>query len=217
VPAALIAALGLGAGGGVAYSWQKVQAYRNEILHLQEFCNSLAISPTFATVERVIDGDTLKLKSGETVRLLGPDTPEICHHDSHGRLRDPECEDEFYGPEAKEFAQKLLEGEEVVLVGDPEVGDRDYFGRLLRYVYLRDRFINLELITEGYAPVYERLDKKSKFYEEMQEAERGAREEGVGVWANPSRRTDNVNNLLCLNRKYRLLFEKNTGDQFSRQ
>lgn len=130
----------------------------------------------------MVDGDTLKLKNGETVRLLGPDTPEICHHDSAGRLRDPDCVDEPGGAAATVFVRDLIEGEEVVLVGDPEVGDRDYFGRLLRYVYLRDRLINLELIEAGYAPVYERFQKKAKFYNEFTAAEKEAREKGRGAW-----------------------------------
>src|SRR5437773_3730087 len=33
----------------------------------------------FDVVERVVDGDTLLLQSGERVRLIGVDTPEIKH------------------------------------------------------------------------------------------------------------------------------------------
>ena len=183
VPAALLAALGLGFSGGAAYSWDKINAYKNEILHLQEFCADFELAANFVTVTRVIDGDTLKLENGESVRLIGPDTPEICHFKSNGELQDPECVDEVGGQAATTFTRELVEGEEVVLVGDIATGSRDYFGRLLRYVYFKDRFLNLELIEKGYAPVYDRIEKDSKFLAEFETAEGEARAEKIGLWA----------------------------------
>ena len=38
------------------------------------FCNAQALKCT-----KVIDGDTIKLSNGETVRLIGVDTPETKH------------------------------------------------------------------------------------------------------------------------------------------
>ena len=45
----------------------------------------------FDVVERVVDGDTLLLQSGERVRLIGVDTPEIKH---------PKKPVEYFGKEA---------------------------------------------------------------------------------------------------------------------
>jgi len=181
VSAALLSAIGLGVTGG-AYSYAKISQYKDEILQLQAFCEARDLTPTFATVERVIDGDTYKLSSKQTVRLLGPDTPEICHHKSNGELRDPECEDEYLGPEATAFAKDMVEGQEVVLIGDPAVGNRDHFGRLLRYVFVREKSVGLELVREGYAPVYDKLTPRAKFYDALQAAEISAREKGRGLW-----------------------------------
>jgi len=88
----------------------------------------LVAIPAFAqtyTVERVIDGNTLKLTNGEEVRLIGLKAPE----------------DEKMGQEAKEFVREargiqglFLKGKEVLLKFDVE--ERDKYGRLLAYVFV---------------------------------------------------------------------------------
>src|SRR4051794_12817340 len=55
---------------------------------------------TMAQVERVVDGDTLLLTSGQRVRLLGVDTPET---------KDPQRPVERFGLEASEFTRKHVE------------------------------------------------------------------------------------------------------------
>lgn len=108
-----------------------------------------------ATVERVVDGDTIEVKiDGEKfkVRLIGVDTPETKH---------PRKPIEPYGKEASEYTKKKLEGKKVYL--EKDVSDTDRYGRLLRYVWLtkpdkdaditedmlKDNF-NLTLVKEGY-------------------------------------------------------------------
>ena len=99
-----------------------------------------------ATVERVVDGNTLIAEIGgrsESVRLIGIDTPE-----SVARSRPVEC----YGLEASQRMQELLPpGTAVTLVRDVE--GRDAYDRLLGYVVRSDDglFINLELVASGYA------------------------------------------------------------------
>lgn len=181
VSAGLLAAIGLGAGGG-AWSYATIREYKTEIKELQAFCEAREITPTFVRVRRVVDGDTLQLESGETVRLIGPDTPEICHPKS-GK-DDPNCQDEPGGQAATEFTRQLTEGKEVILVGDPNEPSRDHFGRLLRYVYIGQRELGLELISRGLAPAYDRLARDTKFYAEYQAAEAEARSKKLGIWAN---------------------------------
>lgn len=96
---------------------------------------------TAAVVQRVIDGDTVVLVGGERVRYIGVDTPEL-HH--------PKKKVQPYAREATEFNRRLVEGQKVRLELDVE--RRDKYGRLLAYVYLEDgRFVNAELLKEGYA------------------------------------------------------------------
>ena len=128
--------------------------------------------PETARVSRVIDGDTIEVTlRGETpsVRLLLVDTPEV-----HGGV---EC----YGPEASAYVSSLLaEGTEVRLERD--VTDVDFFGRLLRYVYLADgRMLNELLVEGGYATVY-RFPSDVRHEQRLRDAEDRAREAGAGLW-----------------------------------
>lgn len=96
---------------------------------------------TVARVAYVIDGDTIEIASGERVRLLGVDTPEM---------------DECYYQEATNFARDVMNGRAVRLEAD--VTDRDQYGRLLRQVFVADEtgeetHVNYELVARGYAEV----------------------------------------------------------------
>ena len=93
-----------------------------------------------ALVRRVIDGDTIELEDGRTVRYIGIDAPET-HH--------PEKGQECYGAEATERNRELAEGKFVELL--PGVEDKDSYGRFLRYVYADGVFVNAQLIVDGCA------------------------------------------------------------------
>ncbi len=92
-----------------------------------------------AVVTSVIDGDTIEVTIdgvGYRVRYVGVNTPE----------RDEPCY-----REARDFNAAFVEGRTVTLVRDTSNTDR--FGRLLRYVYVGDVFVNEQLILQGYAEV----------------------------------------------------------------
>ena len=102
-----------------------------------------------ATVVRVVDGDTIVVDRGqgpERVRYIGVDTPETVH---------PSKPVEAFGHEASEANRALVEGRKVVLERD--ISEVDRYGRLLRYVWLRDgdawSLVNLELVKRGFAQV----------------------------------------------------------------
>jgi len=96
--------------------------------------------PARATVERVIDGDTIVLASGEKVRYLLVDATEITS--SH---------DECYAVEARTLNQDLVEGKAVELTYDEEC--TDVYGRLLAYVSVEGRDVSSLLVERGYACV----------------------------------------------------------------
>src|SRR5205807_6725661 len=108
-----------------------------------------AAGPDGATVERVVDGDTIVVHLGgrrERVRLLGIDTPESVK---------PNTPVQCFADEASTRTKSLLpSGTAVRLEGD--VDARDRYGRLLAYVF-RQRdglFVNLSLAKDGYAVPY---------------------------------------------------------------
>lgn len=124
-------------------------------------------------VTNIIDGDSIKVEINsrqEQVRLLGINTPEI----------GPKTE--CYGPEATQFLKQLLKNQKVFLLADYANTDRDIYGRLLRYVYLRDNTqINALLIKAGYARVYQNFSiAYLNFYLEL---EKVAQSEKRGLWS----------------------------------
>jgi micrococcal nuclease len=123
-----------------------------------------------ATLEKVTDGDTIRLVGLGRVRLIGVDTPEV-----YGQQ---EC----FGKEASAFVERLLRpGDEVTYkVG---VEPRDRYGRLLAYVWLKDgRFLNLLLAEKGYAlPLT--IPPNVDFADRFVAAARHARERGLGLWS----------------------------------
>ena len=122
-------------------------------------------------VDSVLDGDTFRLESGEKVRLIVIDTPEI-HH--------PRKPVEYYGKEATEFARRMLEGKRVRL--ELDVQERDQYGRLLAYVYLEDStFVNAELVKQGYAQVAT-YPPNVKYVELFTSLQKEAREKKKGLW-----------------------------------
>lgn len=80
------------------------------------------------TIKEWIDGDTLRLTSGETVRLIGIDTPEMSEKCSQAE-------------EALAAAKQLAPKWSRVTLGTPDTYDynaTDKYGRELRYVILED-------------------------------------------------------------------------------
>ncbi|HVF47138.1 MAG TPA: thermonuclease family protein [Pyrinomonadaceae bacterium] len=101
-----------------------------------------------ATVIRAIDGDTLKVSIDgkyETVRLIGVNAPE---------MKDKRPQVQCFAKEAKAKADFLLSNFDVRLEADPSQADRDKYGRLLRYVFLKDDLFNKWIIAKGYAYEY---------------------------------------------------------------
>ncbi len=130
-----------------------------------------AAPPPESAGERGVDGDTVVLFSGERVRYIGVNTPEL-HH--------PQKPVEWYAREAKEFNRRLVEGKKVRLEFDVE--RRDRYRRLLAYVFLEDgTFVNAELVRQGYAQVMT-YPPNVKHADLFLQLEREAREAKRGLW-----------------------------------
>jgi len=130
----------------------------------------------FEYVQRVVDGDTLMLGTGERVRLIGVYTPEAKH---------PNKPVEYFSKEASAFTQRLAEGKRVKLDYDQannHLGHKDQYGRTLAYIFLEDgTLLNAEIIRQGYGHAFTRFPFSRM--EEFRRLEREAREQGRGLWA----------------------------------
>lgn len=148
-------------------------------------------NPDEAIVLRVIDGDTFVLESGEKVRLIGINSPEVGY-----------C----YANDATEYLKSLILGKKVYL--EKDVSETDRYDRLLRYVYvdaanndasenLNDAtagsagenqshqdsriFINEDLVKKGYAEA-KKYPPDIKYADKIQEAHDDAVATGLGIW-----------------------------------
>lgn len=121
---------------------------------------------TFAKVTRVIDGDTIVIDTGEEVRYIGMNTPET---------ETSEC----FATEASEVNENLVLGKTVRL--EKDVSETDKYGRLLRYVYVGDTFIDDYLVKNGDARVMT-VPPDTKYKDEFLQSENYAKENNLGLW-----------------------------------
>ncbi len=126
-------------------------------------------------VAKVVDGDTIGLINGQTVRFIGIDTPETV---------DPRRPVGCFGKEASNETKSLLVNKEVILQKD--VSDTDKYNRLLRYIFLpldngQILFVNDYLVREGFAKVLT-YPPDVKYNEQLRQAEKEARENNRGLW-----------------------------------
>ncbi len=125
--------------------------------------------PTTGIVAEVIDGDTIELETGERIRYLMVDSPEI----SGGA-------NECYGIEARDFNRDLVLGFEVSLRYDAECTDR--FDRLLAYVSVGGREVNTLMVERGFACVLYIPPNGEDRRSEFENLESVAEASGAGMW-----------------------------------
>ena len=124
---------------------------------------------TTATVEWVNDGDTLTLTDGRKVRLVQIDAPELA----------TEC---FGRVALRALIDVAPRGTRITLAADGELDDRDRHGRLLRYVFVGDMNVNLELVRLGAAAPYFFRNERGRYADELLDAADDARESRRGFW-----------------------------------
>ncbi|MFZ5471515.1 MAG: thermonuclease family protein [Myxococcota bacterium] len=152
----------------------------------------------------VIDGDTVRVKGlDNSLRLLAIDTEETFKQDwekkafaggwesykkqMRGDSPRPVKMATPLGEEAKKWAEAFFEGvKEVKLERDHPGEIRDYFGRYLVYILVEKngRWLNynLEAVHAGMSPYFTKYGRSRRFHRELVEAQRAAREAGLGIW-----------------------------------
>jgi len=126
-------------------------------------------------VERVVDGDTLKMASGARVRLEGVNTPETVREDYPV---------EPWGPEASNYTKAFIRRahHEVKLTfGNERLDD---YGRYLAFVWDGDRLLNEELVRAGLAEARLGWNFSSNLKRRLRVAEEEAQRAGRGIWSN---------------------------------
>jgi micrococcal nuclease len=162
----LFLALAFGGGGGF------------DLFTSDDDRSPVQASSTLGRVERIVDGDTVKVRLQDgnrliTVRYIGVDTPE-----SVAPGEPVQC----FATHASRFNERLVTGRRVRLRTGRERTDR--FGRTLAYVYLlegRRRFVNAELLRRGYARTLE-IPPNTDFADRFDALEQRARDARRGLW-----------------------------------
>ena len=134
------------------------------------FFSSQIFADIEGVISRVIDGDTVVIKSDQginyKVRLIGIDAPEI---------------KQGYGEEATKYLSNLILGKSLVIIGS----NKDRYKRLLGKLVLDNLDINLLLIEKGMAWHYKRYqssqEKKDQFL--YSNAEKYAKVNKLGLWS----------------------------------
>ncbi|MBM4070790.1 MAG: nuclease [Planctomycetes bacterium] len=122
--------------------------------------------PFTGKVVGISDGDTITVlldKQQHKIRLEGIDAPES---------------GQAFGTKAKQVLSDKIFGKEVKVVWS----SRDKYKRILGHVYLDDKWINKELVEEGFAWHYVKYSNDK----DLAKAEKDAKEGKKGLWADPS-------------------------------
>lgn len=121
-------------------------------------------------IDSIIDGDTIKLTTGQSVRLLQIDTPE---------MRGSEC----YAQEARVALARILTGKgSIKLVSDPKLDQVDSYGRLLRYIFIGKTNVNLKMVQVGAATPYFYRSQLGQYSKQLLMAAENAKAKSIGLW-----------------------------------
>ncbi len=127
-------------------------------------------------VQKAVDGDTLRLQDGRSVRLLGIDAPEIDHENG---------KHQYMALEAWRFVSKLTNGKRIRLEKDQS--DHDSYGRILAYAFdSNGQMLNQQIVANGFAHVLY-LQPDVKAHETLLGAQRQAMKNQQGKWRNFNR------------------------------
>ena len=131
------------------------------LFFLSSFCSAEYLEDL--VIKRVVDGDTVHVFFKDQVykiRLTEIDAPE---------------RDQPFGNDSTTFLKQLLLDGKV----DVDISGTDKYGRKLGRLYWKGKDINRELVSAGYAWVYDQYVTDNSFYENQIKAQQEKR----GLWS----------------------------------
>jgi len=137
---------------------------------LWAFLSTSCSAQATTVIAKIYDGDTVTLSTGERVRLLQMDSPE---------LSPLEC----YANESKSALVKLLAGPGTLSLRiDPSLDKVDKYGRLLRYLFKGETNINLRMVEIGAAAPYFYRSERGLYADKLLTASNSAKKKKLGLW-----------------------------------
>lgn len=126
-------------------------------------------------VTKVIDGDTVRLSNGRTLRYIGIDTPETKIKQGRKFLYSPQP----FAIDAKKLNEKLVKNKAITVEYDVEPVDK--YDRDLGYCFADGIFVNAKLIEEGLAVTYT-YPPNVKYTDLFVNLQQDARKNKKGLW-----------------------------------
>ena len=130
-----------------------------------------AKSEITAIVKKVINGDAFILETGEKIRLIGANAPEINHP-----IRGPEP----HGQEAYDFIRNAIEGKKVKLEFDVELYDPSK--HIWAYVFDGDTLVNEKILSKGLAKLANH-PPNIKYQDRFLKAQKNAESLRIGIFS----------------------------------
>lgn len=143
--------------------WQSDSAQlqlENTAVNKEEFKTTIT-----SKAKKIIDGSTIVMENGETVKYVGIETIQPGDH--------------FY-EKSIEFNKSIVEGKTLRLRFDRQ--GRDSNGHLLAYVFTDEIFVNAEIIKHGFGKFAPHAVNK-KYDDLFRMHENDAIEHQIGMWA----------------------------------
>lgn len=129
-------------------------------------------------VRKIIDGNTIQLESGETVRYIGVDPPDLNRKEGGA---------EFYARQTVGYNKKLVFMKKIRLEFDTKKKDDN--GHILAYVFVKKTFVNADLIRNGYARANVTAPNV-KYKQALLDAEKKAIADDKGIWLEKKKDTE---------------------------
>ena len=131
-------------------------------------------------ITHVIDGDTVVLASGQHLRYIGIDAPELERNTPAGWVK----VDDPFGEEAKKFNEELTLSKVVRLEFD--VQKQDKFNRMLAYCFVKqddtEVLVQEEILRRGFAYLYT-FPPNIKYVDRLVSALQEAKAQKAGIWS----------------------------------
>jgi micrococcal nuclease len=168
------------------YQWQDEKGKKHFSDHGHSNSKKVEIHPgySYIKVEKVYDGDTVKLDDGRKIRLLGINTPEVRHRNQDNQAG---------GEVAKRWLADKLTNQKVRLETDAEQTDK--YKRTLAHLFTENKeHINVQLVEMGLAAV-NIYPPNLLYVKELVDAEDRAEQAKKGIWGQSEYVAFSVNQL----------------------
>lgn len=119
-------------------------------------------------IAKIVDGDTVRINKNR-IRLVGIDAPE-----SKQKCFDKNNRKYFCGQMSTNFLKRIADKKQIECF----YKKKDFYNRYLGNCYLGNKFLNLEMVRNGMAVIYDYKNTDQEFIK----AKKSAEEQRLGIW-----------------------------------